>query len=113
PGTPAAPLQAVEERVEGGDVEDHHPVAPPLDLPADVVAVARTRLQQGEDEQLRAALLELAVQDSCLRHIWAGYTWRAVRQGPGCALRHTPSIQAIGRAGRGGRTRSREGGTSR
>src|SRR5688572_6404638 len=37
-GHPAAPLQAVEQRVEGGHVELYHAVAAQLDLLADVVA---------------------------------------------------------------------------
>ena len=49
-------------------MELDHAVAASLDLLPDVIAVAWLRLQQGQDEQLGAPLLELAVHIS-LRHI--------------------------------------------
>src|SRR5712691_2123329 len=67
---PAALLQPVQQRVQRSDVELDHPLAAPLDLLADVVSVPWPPLQQRQDEQLGAALLELAVQLVCLRPIW-------------------------------------------
>ena len=49
-------------------MELEHALAALLDLAADVVAVAGPTLQQGQGEQLGAALLELPVHIS-LRHI--------------------------------------------
>src|SRR6187549_286928 len=67
---PAALLEAVEERVEGSDVEAEAALGAVLDELADLVPVARARLEEGEDEQLRRALLELAVEHASqdIRH---------------------------------------------
>src|SRR5918994_4128564 len=61
PLDPASALHAVEGRVEGGRVEPQRPLRPRLDELGDLVAVARPLFDQGEDQELRAALLELAV----------------------------------------------------
>src|SRR5918911_3394431 len=60
PLNPAAPLQAVQERVERGDVEPQRPPRTLLDQAADVVAVPRPLLDQREDQQLGTPLLQLA-----------------------------------------------------
>src|SRR5262245_33166982 len=60
---PAALFQLVEERIEGGDLETDGAVGLALGHLADLVAVARPLLEQGEDDQLGAALLQLAVED--------------------------------------------------
>jgi hypothetical protein len=63
-GDPAAALQAIEQRIEGSDLEDEVAVGSLLDHLAQLVAVARASLEQSEDDQLGAALLELAVEDA-------------------------------------------------
>ena len=65
-----APLQAVEQRVERGDVELEHAVGALADELCDFVAVARAVLHQRHDEHLGAALLQLAVEDTCDVHMW-------------------------------------------
>src|SRR5215213_2587863 len=62
PLDPAALLQAVEQRVERGDVEAQDAPRAPLDQVADVVAVPRLLFDQRENEQLGAPLLQLAVE---------------------------------------------------
>src|SRR5262249_15226671 len=66
---PTALLEPVQERVERGDVEAHQAVRAGGDELADLVAVARPRLDEGQDEQLRAALDELLVCPRLLRDI--------------------------------------------
>src|SRR5215207_4121511 len=60
PLNPAPALQTVEQRVERRDVEAQHAARALLDEVADVVAVARLVLDEREDEQLSAPLLQLA-----------------------------------------------------
>src|SRR5687768_6030952 len=63
---PAALLEPVEERVEGGDVELQRAARARLDQLADLVAVPRASVGQRQDQELRAPFLELAVER---RHI--------------------------------------------
>src|SRR5262245_50797547 len=58
---PAALVEAVEERIERGDVEAERALGAGLDEAGDLVAVAGAGVDEREDEQLGAALLELAV----------------------------------------------------
>src|SRR6185437_11768780 len=44
----ATVLQAVEQRIKGGDVKSQNAARPDLDEPGDVIAVARLILQQGQ-----------------------------------------------------------------
>src|SRR5262245_110722 len=70
---PAAIFQSIEQRVERGGVEFQHAVRSLLDQFADFVAVAWADLQERENEQFGAALLQLAVGfliiDSLHKHI--------------------------------------------
>src|SRR6266545_999604 len=59
---PAALFQSIEQRVEGGDAEFQHAARSRLDQLAEVVAVSRLILEQREDQQLGAALLQLAIE---------------------------------------------------
>src|SRR6185436_16026092 len=59
---PAALLEAVEEGIERGDLEADPSVGSLLDQLADLVAVARTGLDEREDEELGAPFLQLAVE---------------------------------------------------
>src|SRR5262245_7081264 len=68
-GDPRATLQPVEQGVKGGDMQAHHPARSVFDELAQLVAMARLVLEEGEDEKLRAALLQLAVVQVVL-HIW-------------------------------------------
>src|SRR4051812_25925729 len=52
-------LEPVEEGIERGDVEPKGAVGAGLDELADLIAVARPLLDQGEDQELRGSLLEL------------------------------------------------------
>src|SRR5262249_958249 len=61
----AALLEAIEERVEGGDVEAEDAVGALLDLLVDLVAVAGAAGEEREDQQLRAAFLELTIDGVC------------------------------------------------
>src|SRR4026208_527929 len=74
PLQPPALLEAVQERIEGCDVKLHGAVRSLLDQLADLIAVARPRLQDRQDDQLRGALLELSVEGwcrhSCYKHIY-------------------------------------------
>src|SRR5262249_47449083 len=60
---PAALLETVEERVQRGDVEADHAAGAGGDELRDLVAVARAGLDEREDEQLGAALLQLSVSN--------------------------------------------------
>src|SRR5688572_5533175 len=62
PLQPATLLEAVEQWVQRGDVELEQPLRPRLDELADLVTVTRTVLDDREDDQLRGAFLELAVE---------------------------------------------------
>src|SRR5688572_16119922 len=70
---PSALLEAVQQGIERRDVKPHGAVRSLLDQLADLIAVARPRLQDRQDEQLRGPLLELAVErwrrHSCYKHI--------------------------------------------
>src|SRR5262249_76098 len=61
PGQPAAALQAVEQRVQRGDGVRDDAVRAALDELPDLVPVAPPVLEEREDEQLAAALLELGI----------------------------------------------------
>src|SRR5688572_21603298 len=71
---PAALLEAIEEGVERGDVEFQLTGRSRLDQAADLVAVPGAALDDGEDDQLGRALLQLAVEHAavnrCHRQIW-------------------------------------------
>src|SRR6185369_17485018 len=59
---PAALFEAIEERIERRDAELEHPFGACLDQLAEVVAVPGLILDEREDQQLRAALLELTIE---------------------------------------------------
>src|SRR6185369_12810042 len=59
---PAPFLETVEERVERGDLELQPAAGPLLDQLADLVAVAGPGLDERQDQQLRAAFLQLPAQ---------------------------------------------------
>src|SRR5262245_11571976 len=59
---PSALLEAIQQRVERGDAELENAARARFDQLAQVVTVARLVLDQRENQQLRAALLQLAVQ---------------------------------------------------
>src|SRR5512146_3506449 len=59
---PAALLQPVKQRIKRGDVETNGPAGLVLNELADLIAVARPRLQQGEDQQLGATLFQFAMK---------------------------------------------------
>src|SRR5437870_13552234 len=63
PLNPAALLEAVEQRIQRRDAEAEHAARARLDQLAQLVAVARLRFDERQDEQLGAALLQLAVED--------------------------------------------------
>src|SRR5215831_18561275 len=52
PGNPAAAFQAVEERVQRSRVKPQRPLGPRLDELGDLVPVARSRLEQRQNQQL-------------------------------------------------------------
>src|SRR5215470_5161474 len=60
---PSALLQSVQERIEGCDVELQRAVRALLDELADLVSVAGTGFEQGEDQELGAALFQFPVED--------------------------------------------------
>src|SRR5688500_12625584 len=118
---PAAAFEAVEQRVERGDVEAEHAARALLDEAADVVAVPRLVFDQREDEQLGAPLLQLPREDVrpdiCHSHIlqshacpvnetfkWTNFT-RAHAAGAVCGRKNTktgppPSDEGGGPAAR-------------
>src|SRR3982074_553633 len=59
PLNPASLFEPVQQRVERGDVEMEFATGADLDEPANIVAVARLRLQKRKDQQLGAALFPL------------------------------------------------------
>src|SRR5882762_626207 len=59
---PPALLEAIEEGIEGGDLELEAAAGACLDQLADLVAVARARLDERQDQQLGAAFLQLAIE---------------------------------------------------
>src|SRR5262249_47802392 len=63
PLNPAAFLEAVEERIERGDAKRDDAARADLDQLAQVVAMPRLVLDERQDQQLGAALLQLAVED--------------------------------------------------
>src|SRR2546422_64782 len=64
PGTldPSALLEAVEQGIEGIDVECELTAGPRVDQLPEIIAVARPSLEDGEDQQLRRSSLQLAVK---------------------------------------------------
>ena len=58
---PPAFLEAIQERVERCDAEGEDAAGPRFDQLAELVAMARLRLDEREDQQFRAAFLELAI----------------------------------------------------
>src|SRR5262245_18858495 len=61
---PAALLEAIQQRIERRDAELQHTARARFDQLAEVVAVARLILDERQDEQLRASLLQLAIEHS-------------------------------------------------
>src|SRR5688572_20593880 len=59
---PAALFEAIEQGVEGVDVELQLTARPGLDQLAQVVAVPRARVEQREDEQLRRSAFQFTVE---------------------------------------------------
>src|SRR5213594_4463457 len=66
PQDPAALLEAVEQRIQRGHAELEDATRPRLDQLAEVVAVPRLILEERENQQLGAALLELAIEHAVL-----------------------------------------------
>src|SRR5215204_2142756 len=64
---PAALLEAIEQRIQGCDLEVQPAVRALVDQLADLVAVAGAGFDQREDEQLGAALLQLALEHRAYR----------------------------------------------
>src|SRR5262245_3064096 len=64
PLDPASLLKPVEQRVERGDVETQRPARSRLDQFGNLVAVPLPDLDEREDQQLGAALLQFAVEYS-------------------------------------------------
>src|SRR5262245_42146418 len=62
PEDPAALLESIEQRIEGGDAEFQDAARSRLDELAEVVAVTRLVLEQRQNQELGAALLELAIE---------------------------------------------------
>jgi len=62
--TPAAFLEAIAQRVERVDMEGQLPLRARVNQLAELVAVARPRLQQRQDEELGGAALQLAIEGS-------------------------------------------------
>src|SRR5262245_31427223 len=62
PFDPAALLEAVEQRIQGIDVELQGAARPRLDQLAQVVAMPGARIEQRQNEQLCGSALELAVK---------------------------------------------------
>src|SRR5262245_64405964 len=73
PLDPAALFKPVEQRIERGDMETQRPARTGLDQFGNVVAVPGPSLDEREDQQLGAALLQFAVENSsvyiCHSHI--------------------------------------------
>src|SRR5262249_19953515 len=73
PLDPASLLKPVEQRIERGDVETQRPARTGLDQFGNLVAVPLPDLNEREDQQLGAALLQFAVENSsvyiCHSHI--------------------------------------------
>src|SRR5690349_5269625 len=61
PRDPAALLEPVEQRIERGRLELAAAVRSRVDQLADLVAMPRPLVHEGQDEELRAAFLELAI----------------------------------------------------
>src|SRR5215469_1222267 len=61
---PAALLQAIEQRVERGHVKAQRASRAPFNQFTDLVAVPRPSLQQRENQELGAALLQLPVENA-------------------------------------------------
>src|SRR5688572_6806027 len=59
---PATLLEAIEQGIQGIDVERQLPTRPYVDQLAQLVAVPGPRLEQRQDEQLRGPALQLAVE---------------------------------------------------
>jgi hypothetical protein len=78
----AAILEPAEDGVERSDPEGQAAVGATLDALADVVAVPGAVLEQGEDEQLRAAFLQLAAEHAVKQCTFLRY----IRQGRSLAI---------------------------
>src|SRR5262249_38037903 len=63
---PAALLEAIEQRVEGIDVERQLAEGPRVNQLAQLVAVPGSRVEQREDEQFGGAFLQFAVEGACI-----------------------------------------------
>src|SRR5688572_9302168 len=70
---PSALFEAIQQRIQRRDVEFELPGRLRLDELADLVSVTRARLDDGEDDELGGALLELSVEHAgiyrCHSHI--------------------------------------------
>src|SRR5262245_66570041 len=62
PEDPAALLEAIEQWIEGGDTEFQDAARSRLDELAEVVAVTGLILEQRQNQEFGAALLELAIE---------------------------------------------------
>src|SRR5215471_88944 len=65
PGDEPAGFQPAQHRIERPDAEREPSAGSGFDELADLVAVPRARLEEGEDEQLRAALLQFVMCHGC------------------------------------------------
>src|SRR5689334_23015170 len=59
---PAALFESIKERVKGGDAKDNRAAGTRFDELAQLVTVPRLRFEQRQNQQLGAALLELAIE---------------------------------------------------
>src|SRR6187551_2217388 len=71
-------FEPVEQGIQRGDVEAQRAAGASVDELADLVAVPGALLDEGEDEQLRGALLQLAIEVSC-HHMCDHNIWYARR----------------------------------
>ena len=72
-GDPALLFEAVEQRVEGGNVEAQGAAGAELNQLGDVVAVAGLVFEQGEDEELGAAFFPVLIGSSYSSVPYMGY----------------------------------------
>src|SRR5262245_61827806 len=102
PLDPASLLKPVEQRIERGDVETQRPARTGLDQFGNLVAVPLPNLNERKDQQLGAALLQFAVENSsvyiCHSHILCRLIYGVNRRRvPGKNLDPRPSRRRLGK----------------
>jgi hypothetical protein len=69
-------FEAMQERVQRGDVKTEEPVGTDLDQLGNVIAVARLGFEQGENQKLGASPFPLEIRlDIAFVHIWESDIW--------------------------------------